>query len=131
MISLSQVHPWKEILQEPEKEEEEKNTEDEKEKEKEREKEEEKEKQEVEDEKDKEEEEEGEEEEEQKEKKEEKHKEKEKEKPVTSGDNDLHDIPDNLLTKLLAIEMETLDTEKERINQETQPGTEGEIFIMR
>ena len=65
------------------------------------------------------------------EKQEEKEKEKEKEKPVTSGDNDLHDIPDNLLTKLLAIEMETLDTEKERINQETQPGTEGEIFIMR
>ena len=55
----------------------------------------------------------------------------EEEKPVTSGDNDLHDIPDNLLTKLLAIEMETLDTEKERINQETQPGTEGEMFIMR
>ena len=55
----------------------------------------------------------------------------EEEEPVTSGDNDLHDIPDNLLTKLLAIEMETLDTEKERINQETQPGTEGEIFIMR
>ena len=86
MISLSQVHPWKEILQESVKEEEE----EEKEKEKE-----------------------------------------EKEEPVTSGDNDLHDIPDNLLTKLLAIEMETLDTEKERINQETQPGTEGEIFIMR
>ena len=77
MISLSQVHPWKEILQEPEKEEE------------------------------------------------------VKENSVASGDNDLHDIPDNLLTKLLAIEMETLDTEKERINQETQPGTEGEIFIMR
>ena len=55
----------------------------------------------------------------------------EEEEPVTSGDNDLHYIPDNLLTKLLAIEMETLDTEKERINQETQPGTEGEIFIMR
>ena len=55
----------------------------------------------------------------------------EEEKPVTSGDNDSHDIPDNLLTKLLAIEMETLDTEKERINKETQPETEGEIFIMR
>ena len=55
----------------------------------------------------------------------------EEEKPVTSGDNDSHDIPDNLPTKLLAIEMETLDTEKERINQETQPGTEGEMFIMR
>ena len=120
MISLSQVHPWKEILQEPEKEEEEENKEEEKEKE--REKEEEKEKQKGEDEKNKEEEE---------EKKEEKYKEKEEEEPVTSGDNDLHDIPDNLLTKLLAIEMETLDTEKERINQETQPGTEGEIFIMR
>ena len=100
MISLSQVHPWKEILQELEKEEDS-----------------EKEKQE-----------EGEEEEE---KKEEKYMEKEEEEPFTSGDNDLHDIPDNLLTKLLAIEMETLDTEKERINQETQPGTEGEIFIMR
>ena len=62
---------------------------------------------------------------------EDKEREEEKEKPVSSGDNDLHDIPDNLLTKLLAIEMETLDTEKERINQETQPETEGEIFIMR
>ena len=114
MISLTQVHPWKEILQEPEKEEEEKNKEDEKENEKEREKDEEKEKQKGEDEKNKEEEE---------KKKEEKYK--EKEEPVTSGDNDLHDILDNLLTKLLAIKMETLDTEKERINQETQPGTEG------
>ena len=62
---------------------------------------------------------------------EDKEREEEKEKPVTSGDNDLHDIPDNLLTKLLAIEMETLDTEKGRINQETQPGTEGKMFIMR
>ena len=86
MISLSQVHPWKEILQEPERENDEE--EDDKENDKE-------------------------------------------EKPLNAGDNDLHDIPDNLLTKLLAIEMETLDTEKERINQETQPGTEGEIFIMR
>ena len=37
MISLSQVHPWKEILQEPEKEEEEENKEEEKEKEREKE----------------------------------------------------------------------------------------------
>ena len=124
MISLSQVHPWKEILQEPEKEEEEENKEEEKEKKKEREKEEEMEKQKGEDEKNKDE-------EEEEERKEEKYMEKEEEEPFTSGDNDLHDIPDNLLTKLLAIEMETLDTEKERINQETQPGTEGEIFIMR
>ena len=56
----------------------------------------------------------------------------EEEEPVTSGDNDLHDIPDNLLTKLLAIEMETLDTEKERINvRETEPETQGEIFSVR
>ena len=128
MISLSQVHPWKEILQEPEKEEEEKNKEEEKEREKE------KEKQKADDEKDEEknEVEEGEDEDHnQDEDDEDKEREEEKEKPVASGDNNLHDIPDNLLTKLLAIEMETLDTEKERINQETQPGTEGEIFIMR
>ena len=125
MISLSQVHPWKEIIQKPEKEEEEKNQEEEREKEKE--------KQKAEDEKDKEkDEEEGDEDEDEDEEDEDKERgEEEKEKHVTSGDNDLHDIPDNLLTKLLAIEMETLDTEKERINQETQPGTEGEIFIMR
>ena len=125
MISLSQVHPWKEILQEQEKEEDEKNKEEEKEKEKE--------KQKAEDEKDKEKDGEvGDEDEDEDEEDEDKERgEEEKEKPVTSGDNDLHDIPDNLLTKLLAIEMETLDTEKERINHEARPGTEGEIFIMR
>ena len=101
MISLSQVHPWKEILQEPEKEEEKRKGEEEKDKEEE------------DDEEDNDEEDD------------------DNDLHDTAGDNDLHDIPDNLLTKLLAIEMETLDTEKERINQETQPGTEGEIFIMR
>ena len=122
MISLSQVHPWKEILQEPEKEEE-KNEEEEKEKQKGDEEKDKKDEEEEEDEID--------EEEEEDKDYEEEDMEEEEEKALNAGDNDLHDIPDNLLTKLLAIEMETLDTEKERINQETQPGTEGEIFIMR
>ena len=119
MISLSQVHPWKEILQEPEKEEEKEKQKGEEEKDKDKD-----DKEDYEEEDDKENEEEDDDKEDDKE-------DEEEEKQLNAGDNDLHDIPDNLLTKLLAIEMETLDTEKERINQETQPGTEGEIFIMR